>query len=140
MGGGTCTGGASVIAKASRERGIRTVGFVTEPFTFEGSRRAKSADAGIAELQKHVDTLIVIPNQNLFLIANPNTTFKEAFQLSDQVLQQGFRGITDLLLMPGRITFSFADVRPVVGAMGKPLVGNGQAETDGRATKHPNSP
>ena len=100
MGGGTGTGAAPVIAKAAREKGILTVGVVTKPFSFEGSRRMKSADAGIQELQKHVDTLIVIPNQNLFLIANPNTTFKEAFLMADQVLQQGVRGITDLMVMP----------------------------------------
>src|SRR3546814_18457678 len=93
MGGGTGTGAAPVIAKAARDMGILTVGVVTKPFSFEGSRRAKSADAGIEELQKFVDTLIVIPNQNLFLIANANTTFKEAFQMADEVLQQGVRGI-----------------------------------------------
>ncbi len=133
MGGGTGTGAAPVIAKAARDRGILTVGVVTKPFTFEGSRRAKSAEAGIEELQKHVDTLIVIPNQNLFLVANPNTTFKEAFQMADEVLQQGVRGITDLMVMPGLINLDFADVRSVMGEMGKAMMGTGEAEGDGRA-------
>ncbi|MCF8707526.1 cell division protein FtsZ [Rhizorhapis sp. SPR117] len=133
MGGGTGTGAAPVIAKAARDKGILTVGVVTKPFTFEGSRRSKSAEAGIVELQKHVDTLIVIPNQNLFLIANPNTTFKEAFQLADEVLQQGVRGITDLMVMPGLINLDFADVRSVMGEMGKAMMGTGEAEGDGRA-------
>ncbi len=133
MGGGTGTGAAPVIAKAARERGILTVGVVTKPFTFEGNRRMKSAESGIEELQKHVDTLIVIPNQNLFLIANPNTTFKEAFQMADEVLQQGVRGITDLMVMPGLINLDFADVRSVMGEMGKAMMGTGEAEGDGRA-------
>jgi cell division protein FtsZ len=133
MGGGTGTGAAPVIAKAARDRGILTVGVVTKPFTFEGSRRARSAEAGIEELQKHVDTLIVIPNQNLFLVANPNTTFKEAFQMADEVLQQGVRGITDLMVMPGLINLDFADVRSVMGEMGKAMMGSGEAEGDGRA-------
>ncbi len=133
MGGGTGTGAAPVIAKAARDRGILTVGVVTKPFTFEGSRRTKSAEAGIAELQKHVDTLIVIPNQNLFLIANPSTTFKEAFQMADEVLQQGVRGITDLMVMPGLINLDFADVRSVMGEMGKAMMGTGEAEGENRA-------
>jgi len=133
MGGGTGTGAAPVIAKTAREKGILTVGVVTKPFTFEGSRRARSADAGIEELQKHVDTLIVIPNQNLFLVANPNTTFKEAFQMADEVLQQGVRGITDLMVMPGLINLDFADVRSVMGEMGKAMMGTGEADGDGRA-------
>ncbi|MFB0873734.1 MULTISPECIES: cell division protein FtsZ [unclassified Sphingobium] len=133
MGGGTGTGAAPVIAKAARDRGILTVGVVTKPFTFEGNRRMKSAEAGIDELQKHVDTLIVIPNQNLFLIANPNTTFKEAFQMADEVLQQGVRSITDLMIMPGLINLDFADVRSVMGEMGKAMMGTGEAEGDGRA-------
>jgi cell division protein FtsZ len=133
MGGGTGTGAAPVIAKAARDKGILTVGVVTKPFTFEGNRRMKSAEAGIEELQKHVDTLIVIPNQNLFLIANPNTTFKEAFQMADEVLQQGVRGITDLMVMPGLINLDFADVRSVMGEMGKAMMGTGEAEGDGRA-------
>ncbi|NIJ07894.1 cell division protein FtsZ [Sphingomonas vulcanisoli] len=133
MGGGTGTGAAPVIAKAARERGILTVGVVTKPFSFEGNRRMKSADAGIAELQKHVDTLIVIPNQNLFLIANPNTTFKEAFEMADEVLQQGVRGITDLMVMPGLINLDFADVRSVMSEMGKAMMGTGEASGDNRA-------
>ncbi|MEZ5655676.1 MAG: cell division protein FtsZ [Sphingobium sp.] len=133
MGGGTGTGAAPVIAKAAREKGILTVGVVTKPFTFEGARRARSADAGIDELQKHVDTLIVIPNQNLFLVANPNTTFKEAFLMADEVLQQGVRGITDLMVMPGLINLDFADVRSVMGEMGKAMMGTGEADGDGRA-------
>ena len=133
MGGGTGTGAAPVIAKAARDRGILTVGVVTKPFTFEGTRRMKSANAGIEELQKNVDTLIIIPNQNLFLVANPNTTFKEAFLLADEVLQQGVRGITDLRVMPGLINLDFADVRSVMHEMGKAMMGTGEAEGDGRA-------
>ncbi len=133
MGGGTGTGAAPVIAKAARDRGILTVGVVTKPFTFEGSRRTKSAEAGIAELQQHVDTLIVIPNQNLFLIANPSTTFKQAFEMADEVLQQGVRGITDLMVMPGLINLDFADVRSVMGEMGKAMMGTGEAEGENRA-------
>ncbi|CAN5147764.1 hypothetical protein BH09PSE3_BH09PSE3_25660 [soil metagenome] len=133
MGGGTGTGAAPVIAKAARDRGILTVGVVTKPFSFEGSRRMKSAEAGIIELQKHVDTLIVIPNQNLFLIANPSTTFKDAFKMADEVLQQGVRGITDLMVMPGLINLDFADVRSVMGEMGKAMMGTGEAEGDNRA-------
>jgi cell division protein FtsZ len=133
MGGGTGTGAAPVIAKAARDRGILTVGVVTKPFSFEGSRRMKSAEAGIAELQKHVDTLIVIPNQNLFLIANPSTTFKEAFAMADEVLQQGVRGITDLMVMPGLINLDFADVRTVMSEMGKAMMGTGEAEGENRA-------
>ncbi len=133
MGGGTGTGAAPVIARAAREMNILTVGVVTKPFLFEGSRRMRSADAGIDELQAHVDTLIVIPNQNLFLVANPNTTFKEAFLLADEVLQQGVRGITDLMVMPGLINLDFADVRSVMHEMGKAMMGTGEADGDGRA-------
>lgn len=133
MGGGTGTGAAPVIAEVAREMNILTVGVVTKPFLFEGSRRMRSADSGIEELQKHVDTLIVIPNQNLFLVANPNTTFKEAFLLADEVLQQGVRGITDLMVMPGLINLDFADVRSVMHEMGKAMMGTGEAEGDGRA-------
>ena len=133
MGGGTGTGAAPVIAQAARELNILTVGVITKPFIFEGTRRMRSAEAGIEELQKHVDTLIVIPNQNLFLVANPNTTFKEAFQLADEVLQQGVRGITDLMVMPGLINLDFADVRSVMHEMGKAMMGTGEAEGDGRA-------
>ncbi|NYT41880.1 cell division protein FtsZ [Sphingomonas sp. R-74633] len=133
MGGGTGTGAAPVIAKAARDMGILTVGVVTKPFAFEGKRRATSAEAGIDELQKYVDTLIVIPNQNLFLIANANTTFKEAFEMADEVLQQGVRGITDLMVMPGLINLDFADVRSVMQEMGKAMMGTGEAEGDDRA-------
>jgi cell division protein FtsZ len=133
MGGGTGTGAAPVIAKAARDRGVLTVGVVTKPFSFEGNRRGRSADAGIEELQQHVDTLIVIPNQNLFRIANPNTTFKEAFMMADEVLQQGVRGITDLMVMPGLINLDFADVRSVMGEMGKAMMGTGEASGDNRA-------
>src|SRR5687767_9596439 len=133
MGGGTGTGAAPVIAKAARDRGILTVGVVTKPFSFEGARRARSAEAGINELQQHVDTLIVIPNQNLFRIANPNTTFKEAFMMADEVLQQGVRGITDLMVMPGLINLDFADVRSVMSEMGKAMMGTGEAIGDNRA-------
>jgi len=133
MGGGTGTGAAPVIAKAARDRGILTVGVVTKPFAFEGTRRGRSADAGIEELQKHVDTLIVIPNQNLFRLANSDTTFKEAFQMADEVLQQGVRGITDLMVMPGLINLDFADVRSVMGEMGKAMMGTGEASGENRA-------
>jgi cell division protein FtsZ len=133
MGGGTGTGAAPVIAKAARDKGILTVGVVTKPFSFEGNRRGRSAEAGIDELQQHVDTLIVIPNQNLFRIANPNTTFKEAFAMADEVLQQGVRGITDLMVMPGLINLDFADVRSVMGEMGKAMMGTGEAAGDNRA-------
>ncbi|WP_144097643.1 cell division protein FtsZ [Croceicoccus sediminis] len=133
MGGGTGTGAAPVIAKAARDKGVLTVGVVTKPFMFEGSRRMRSAEAGIEELQKHVDTLIVIPNQNLFLVASPDTTFKEAFGLADEVLQQGVRSITDLMVMPGLINLDFADVRSVMGEMGKAMMGTGEAEGDSRA-------
>ena len=133
MGGGTGTGAAPVIAKAARDMGILTVGVVTKPFSFEGNRRAKAAEQGIEELQKYVDTLIVIPNQNLFLIANANTTFKEAFSMADEVLQQGVRGITDLMVMPGLINLDFADVRSVMQEMGKAMMGTGEAAGDNRA-------
>jgi cell division protein FtsZ len=106
---------------------------VTKPFAFEGSRRGRSADTGIAELQQHVDTLIVIPNQNLFRLANSETTFKEAFEMADEVLQQGVRGITDLMVMPGLINLDFADVRSVMSEMGKAMMGTGEADGDNRA-------
>ncbi|WP_448658572.1 cell division protein FtsZ [Sphingomonas sp. CJ99] len=133
MGGGTGTGAAPVVAKAARDMGILTVGVVTKPFAFEGKKRSRSADAGIEELQKVVDTLIVIPNQNLFLIADANTTFKQAFELADEVLQQGVRGITDLMVMPGLINLDFADVRSVMQEAGKAMMGTGEASGDGRA-------
>ncbi len=133
MGGGTGTGAAPVIAKAARDKGVLTVGVVTKPFLFEGTRRMRSAEAGIEELQKHVDTLIVIPNQNLFLIAKAETTFKEAFQLADEVLQQGVRSITDLMVMPGLINLDFADVRSVMAEMGKAMMGTGEGQGENRA-------
>jgi cell division protein FtsZ len=133
MGGGTGTGAAPVIAKAARDKGILTVGVCTKPFAFEGARRSRSAEAGISELQQHVDTLIVIPNQNLFRLANSETTFKEAFEMADEVLQQGVRGITDLMVMPGLINLDFADVRSVMSEMGKAMMGTGEAEGDNRA-------
>jgi|TARA_R100000501_G_scaffold17834_1_gene34193 cell division protein FtsZ len=138
MGGGTGTGAAPVIAQQARERGILTVGVVTKPFNFEGAKRQRAAETGIAELQKHVDTLIVIPNQNLFMIASPSTTFKEAFQMADQVLHQGVRGITDLMMMPGLINLDFADVRTVMSEMGKAMMGTGEAEGEGRAIEAAN--
>jgi cell division protein FtsZ len=133
MGGGTGTGAAPVIAKAARDKGILTVGVCTKPFAFEGARRARSAEAGLSELQQHVDTLIVIPNQNLFRLANSETTFKEAFEMADEVLQQGVRGITDLMVMPGLINLDFADVRSVMSEMGKAMMGTGEADGDNRA-------
>ena len=133
MGGGTGTGAAPVIAEIARRKGILTVGVVTKPFLFEGTRRMRSAEAGIEELQKHVDTLIVIPNQNLFLVAKAETTFKEAFMLADEVLQQGVRSITDLMVMPGLINLDFADVRSVMNEMGKAMMGTGEGEGPNRA-------
>ncbi len=133
MGGGTGTGAAAVIAEAARRKGVLTVGVVTKPFLFEGTRRMRAADAGIAELQKYVDTLIVIPNQNLFLVAKAETTFKEAFQLADEVLQQGVRSITDLMVMPGLINLDFADVKSVMEEMGKAMMGTGEGEGENRA-------
>jgi cell division protein FtsZ len=133
MGGGTGTGAAPVIAKAARDMGILTVGVCTKPFAFEGARRARSAESGLQELQQHVDTLIVIPNQNLFRLANSETTFKEAFEMADEVLQQGVRGITDLMVMPGLINLDFADVRSVMSEMGKAMMGTGEADGDMRA-------
>ncbi|MEO6094060.1 MAG: cell division protein FtsZ [Novosphingobium sp.] len=133
MGGGTGTGAAPIIAEAARKKGVLTVGVVTKPFMFEGTRRMRAAEAGIEELQKHVDTLIVIPNQNLFLVAKAETTFKEAFGLADEVLQQGVRSITDLMVMPGLINLDFADVRSVMGEMGKAMMGTGEGEGPNRA-------
>jgi len=135
MGGGTGTGAAPVIARAAREQGILTVGVVTKPFHFEGSRRMRIADAGIEQLQEHVDTLIVIPNQNLFRIATEKTTFAEAFQMADDVLHSGVRGITDLMVMPGLINLDFADVRAVMNEMGKAMMGTGEASGEKRATE-----
>jgi len=133
MGGGTGTGAGPIIAKCARERGILTVGVVTKPFHFEGRHRMRLADAGIAELQRYVDTLIVIPNQNLFRVANERTTFAEAFGMADQVLHSGVRSITDLMVLPGLINLDFADVRTVMTEMGKAMMGTGEATGEGRA-------
>lgn len=135
MGGGTGTGAAPVIARAARESGILTVGVVTKPFQFEGNHRMQQAEAGIAELQQYVDTLIVIPNQNLFRIANERTTFAEAFRMADEVLHSGVRGITDLMVMPGFMNLDFADVKTVMGEMGKAMMGTGEAEGENRAIR-----
>jgi cell division protein FtsZ len=133
MGGGTGTGAGPIIAKCARERGILTVGVVTKPFHFEGRHRMRLADAGIAELQRYVDTLIVIPNQNLFRVANERTTFSQAFGMADQVLHSGVRSITDLMVLPGLINLDFADVRTVMTEMGKAMMGTGEATGEGRA-------
>lgn len=133
MGGGTGTGAAPTIAKAAREIGILTIGVVTKPFHFEGRNRMKLAESGIDELQQYVDTLIVIPNQNLFRIANENTTFADAFRLADDVLYSGVRGVTDLMMMPGLINLDFADIRTVMAEMGKAMMGTGEAEGSRRA-------
>jgi cell division protein FtsZ len=133
MGGGTGTGAAPVVARAARESGILTVGVVTKPFQFEGQRRMRIADAGILELQKHVDTLIVIPNQNLFRIANDKTTFADAFAMADEVLYSGVACITDLMVKDGLINLDFADVRSVMREMGKAMMGTGESSGDKRA-------
>ena len=133
MGGGTGTGAAPVIAAAAREQGILTIGVVTKPFHFEGRRRMQSAEQGILELEKVVDTLIVIPNQNLFKIANEKTTFADAFKMADDVLHMGVRGVTDLMVMPGLINLDFADIRTVMGEMGKAMMGTGEAEGQDRS-------
>lgn len=134
MGGGTGTGAAPVIARLAREQGMLTVGVVTKPFQFEGSNRMRLADAGIEEMQQFVDTLIVIPNQNLFRIANEKTTFADAFAMADDVLHSGVRGVTDLMVVPGLINLDFADIRSVMCEMGKAMMGTGEAEGDERAT------
>jgi cell division protein FtsZ len=133
MGGGTGTGAAPVMAQAARNAGMLTVGVVTKPFHFEGSNRMKIAEAGIKELQNHVDTLIIIPNQNLFRVANEKTTFADAFEMADDVLYSGVRGVTDLMVMPGLINLDFADVRAIMGEMGKAMMGTGEAEGEKRA-------
>lgn len=133
MGGGTGTGAMPVIARAVRELGILTVGVVTKPFHFEGAHRMRLAEGGLGELQKHVDTLIVIPNQNLFRLATENTTFADAFKMADEVLHMGVRGVTDLMMMPGLINLDFADIRTVMSEMGKAMMGTGEAEGDKRA-------
>src|SRR5919112_2978073 len=135
MGGGTGTGAAPVVAQCAKELGILTVGVVTKPFHFEGVRRMKVAEAGINELQKAVDTLLIIPNQNLFRVANEKTTFADAFAMADQVLYSGVRGVTDLMVMPGLINLDFADIRTVMAEMGKAMMGTGEAEGDDRAVK-----
>jgi cell division protein FtsZ len=135
MGGGTGTGAAPVIARMARERNILTVGVVTKPFGFEGVRRGRSAEQGIEELQQYVDTLIVIPNQNLFLMANERTTWKDAFKMADQVLYMGVRGVTDLMMVHGLVNLDFADIRTVMAEMGKAMMGTGEADGDNRAIR-----
>ena len=133
MGGGTGTGAAPIVARVARDMGILTVGVVTKPFHFEGTRRMSVAEAGLEEMQQVVDTLIVIPNQNLFQVASERTTFVEAFQMADDVLYQGVQGVTDLMVRPGMINLDFADVRSVMEEMGKAMMGTGEAEGDTRA-------
>jgi cell division protein FtsZ len=133
MGGGTGTGAAPIIAQAARELGVLTVGVVTKPFQFEGGKRMRQAEEGIESLQKVVDTLIIIPNQNLFRLANERTTFTEAFAMADDVLYQGVKGVTDLMVRPGLINLDFADVRAVMDEMGKAMMGTGEASGDDRA-------
>ncbi len=133
MGGGTGTGAAPIIAQAARELGVLTVGVVTKPFQFEGTKRMRQAEAGVEALQKVVDTLIIIPNQNLFRLANERTTFAEAFSLADDVLYQGVKGVTDLMVRPGLINLDFADVRAVMDEMGKAMMGTGEATGEDRA-------
>ncbi len=135
MGGGTGTGAAPVIARAAREQGILTVGVVTKPFHFEGIKRMRVAESGIEELQEFVDTLIVIPNQNLFRVANEKTTFADAFKMADDVLHSGVRGVTDLMVMPGLINLDFADIRAIMTEMGKAQMGTGEADGDKRAIR-----
>jgi cell division protein FtsZ len=133
MGGGTGTGAAPVVAKFAKEMGILTVGVVTKPFHFEGMHRMRTADKGLAELQKYVDTLIVIPNQNLFRIANERTTFADAFKMADDVLHNGVRSVTDLMIMPGLINLDYADIKAVMSEMGKAMMGTGEASGENRA-------
>ncbi|MDW4497462.1 cell division protein FtsZ [Sulfitobacter sp. D35] len=133
MGGGTGTGAAPIIAQAARELGVLTVGVVTKPFQFEGAKRMRQAEDGVEALQKVVDTLIIIPNQNLFRLANEKTTFTEAFSMADDVLYQGVKGVTDLMVRPGLINLDFADVRAVMDEMGKAMMGTGEAEGEDRA-------
>lgn len=135
MGGGTGTGAAPVIARACREKGILTVGVVTKPFHFEGSLRMKMAEEGISEMQHYVDTLIVIPNQNLFRVVNEKTTFADAFKMADSVLQSAVRGVTDLIVTPGQINLDFADIRSVMQEMGKAVMGVGESTGERRATE-----
>jgi cell division protein FtsZ len=135
MGGGTGTGAAPVIARMARERNILTVGVVTKPFAFEGKKRMRLAEEGIAELQAYVDTLIVIPNQNLFKVANERTGWKEAFEMADNVLYMGVRGVTDLMVLPGLINLDYADIRSVMAEMGKAMMGTGEADGEDRAMR-----
>ena len=135
MGGGTGTGAAPIIAKAAKEAGILTIGVVTKPFNFEGEHRMRLAEAGIKELTKYTDTLIIIPNQNLFRVANEQTTFLDAFKLADDVLYAGVRGITDLMIMPGLVNLDFADITTVMSEMGNAMMGTGEAEGENRAIK-----
>ena len=135
MGGGTGTGAAPIIAQAARELGVLTVGVVTKPFQFEGGKRMRQAEEGVEQLQKMVDTLIIIPNQNLFRLANEKTTFTEAFSMADDVLYQGVKGVTDLMVRPGLINLDFADVRAVMDEMGKAMMGTGEATGEDRATQ-----
>ncbi|AMY68461.1 cell division protein FtsZ [Frigidibacter mobilis] len=135
MGGGTGTGAAPIIAQAARELGVLTVGVVTKPFQFEGSKRMRQAEMGVEALQKVVDTLIIIPNQNLFRLANEKTTFTEAFAMADDVLYQGVKGISDLMVRPGLINLDFADVRSVMDEMGKAMMGTGDASGEDRAVQ-----
>jgi cell division protein FtsZ len=135
MGGGTGTGAAPVIARAIREQGVLTVGVVTKPFAFEGDRRMRIAERGIEELQAYVDTLIIIPNQNLFRVANDRTTFSQAFAMADDVLHSGVRGVTDLIVMPGLINLDFADIKTVMSEMGKAMMGTGESDGEERALK-----
>lgn len=135
MGGGTGTGAAPVIARMARDNGILTVGVVTKPFAFEGKRRLRAAEEGIAELQANVDTLIVIPNQNLFKVASERTGWKEAFEMADHVLYMGVRGVTDLMVVPGMINLDYADIRSVMQVAGKAMMGTGEAEGEDRAVR-----
>lgn len=135
MGGGTGTGASPEIARIAKELGILTVGVVTKPFLFEGGRRMKAAENGLKELQQYVDTLIVIPNQNLFRIANENTTFADAFKMADEVLHSGVRSVTDLIIMPGLINLDFADIKTVMSEMGKAMMGTGESSGEERAIK-----
>nr|WP_298794367.1 cell division protein FtsZ [uncultured Acetobacter sp.] len=135
MGGGTGTGAAPVIARMARERNILTVGVVSKPFDYEGKRRARIAEDGIKELQQYVDTLIVIPNQNLFRVASERTTLREAYKMADHVLYMGVRGVTDLMMAPGYINLDFADIRSVMAEMGKAMMGTGEGEGENRAVE-----
>jgi len=135
MGGGTGTGAAPIIAQAARELGVLTVGVVTKPFHFEGAKRMRQAEEGVEALQRMVDTLIIIPNQNLFRLASEKTTFTEAFSMADDVLYQGVKGVTDLMVRPGLINLDFADVRAVMDEMGKAMMGTGEADGEDRAVQ-----